>query len=187
MKFLIVGLGNIGSQYINTRHNIGFKILDAFASEFPCYFEDKRYGNIAEMKYKARTLMLLKPSTYVNRSGLAVNYWMKKLKIPIEKILIITDDLSLPFGKVRLKPRGGDAGHNGLASIIQILGHRNFSRLRFGIGNEYLKGQQVDYVLGEWTKQEIDSLPERINICTDIIKSFTTLGVERTMNLFNNV
>jgi PTH1 family peptidyl-tRNA hydrolase len=186
LKYLIVGLGNIGEEYQDTRHNIGFTILDALAEASNVVFMDKRYGFIGEYKYKARTFLLLKPSTYVNLSGKAVNYWLKKEKVPIERLLIVVDDISLPFGTLRLRPRGGDAGHNGLISIQQTLGHHNYTRVRFGIGHEFHPSQQVDYVLGSWTPEEKKELPQKINLVHDMIRSFGTLGVERTMNLFNN-
>lgn len=186
MKYLIVGLGNIGEEYADTRHNVGFKILDAIANASSISFLDKRYGALCEYKYKARTLILLKPSTYVNRSGLAVNYWLKKEKLPLDKLLIVTDDVALPFGTLRLKPKGGDAGHNGLNSIQTVLGTTKYPRLRFGIGKEYSYGQQIDYVLGKWTKNEMEIMEQRMPVAIEIIKSFTTAGINHTMNQFNN-
>ncbi|MCK4664363.1 MAG: aminoacyl-tRNA hydrolase [Bacteroidales bacterium] len=185
MKYLVVGLGNIGVEYSNTRHNIGFKILDAIAIASNIAFKDKRHAFRAEYKFKSRTFILIKPSTYVNLSGKAVNYWLQKEKIPIENLLIILDDLSLPFGLLRLKQKGGDAGHNGLKSINQILGHQNYSRLRFGIGNNYNRGTQSDYVLNQWSEEEENRIGEYINIAIDIIKNFGTIGIERTMNQYN--
>ena len=185
MKYLIVGLGNIGVEYENTRHNIGFKTLDAFAEASGVSFKDKRYGFVAGLKYKARNFVLLKPSTYVNRSGLALDYWLKKEKINIENCLVIVDDIALPFGKLRLRPKGGDAGHNGLANIQQVLGHSNYARLRFGIGNDFPQGMQVDYVLGEWDTSEKKELPVKIEQAVEIIKSFGTIGIQYTMNQFN--
>ena len=185
MKYLITGLGNIGGEYKNTRHNIGFKILDALADASNIFFKEERYGSIAKYKFKGRSFILLKPNTYVNLSGKALNYWMQKEKIAIDKVLILTDDLAIPFGQIKIKPKGGDAGHNGLKSIIEILGHQNFARLRFGIGNEFLKGQQVDYVLGKWDFEEEKTLPKEINTSIEIIKSFGTIGLGRTMNQFN--
>ncbi|NOZ47193.1 MAG: aminoacyl-tRNA hydrolase [Chlorobi bacterium] len=186
MKYLITGLGNIGDNYKNTRHNIGFKILDALAESSNIFFTDKRYASVAEYKFKGRTFVLIKPNTYMNLSGKAINYWLKKAKIPENKLLVVTDDISLPFGKLRLKPKGGDAGHNGLSHIIQTLGHQNFARLRFGIGNDFYPGQQIDYVLGNWDKEEEDNLPPRINRAVEIIKSFGTIGMELTMTRYNN-
>jgi PTH1 family peptidyl-tRNA hydrolase len=186
LKYLIAGLGNIGEEYQHTRHNIGFKVLDALAGASNIAFKDKRYGFVAELKYKSRILILLKPSTYVNISGRAVNYWLQKEKIPVENLLVISDDLALPFGKLRLKSKGSAGGHNGLESINVTLGRQDYARLRFGIGNDYFPGQQVNYVLGEWSEEEEKLLPERINVSKEIILSFSTLGIERTMNLFNN-
>lgn len=185
MKYLITGLGNIGEEYKNTRHNIGFMVLDALADASKTVFKEERYGSIAYFKLKSRTFVLLKPNTYVNLSGKAVNYWLQKEKIKIEKSLIIVDDLALPFGTLRLKPKGGDAGHNGLKSIQQVLNTSVYNRLRFGIGNEFLKGQQVDFVLGEWSEVEKRSLDELINSCIDVIKNFGVIGLDRTMNQFN--
>lgn len=187
MKYLIVGLGNIGDTYINTRHNVGFKVLDAFAEASNISFQDKRYGFIAEFKYKSRIWKLLKPSTFVNRSGRAVNYWLRREKISIENMLVVTDDIALPFGTLRVRPKGGDGGHNGLAHIIQILGHHQFARLRFGIGNDYSMGNQVDYVLDQWSSEEEKVLGEKINTCIEIIKSFGITGLERTMNQYNSL
>jgi peptidyl-tRNA hydrolase, PTH1 family len=186
MKYLITGLGNIGQEYAHTRHNVGFDILDAVAKEESVAFEDQRYGMVAEFKYKGRSFILLKPSTYVNLSGKAVNYWMQKEKIPVENILIILDDLALQFGVLRVKSKGSDAGHNGLKSIQATLGHNEYARLRFGIGDNYRKGHQVDYVLGKWATLEEAALPERFEKAHEIIKSFGTIGVARTMNLYNN-
>ncbi len=186
MKYLIAGLGNIGPEYENTRHNVGFDILDALAGASNISFKDKRYGFIGELKYKARNIILLKPSTYMNLSGKAVHYWMQKEKIPLDKVLVILDDLALDFGKIRIRPKGGDGGHNGLANINQILGTSNYARLRFGIGNDFYKGQQVDYVLSKWSNEEHNTLQERFEVCVEIIKSFCTIGLERTMTNFNN-
>ncbi len=186
MKYLITGLGNIGDEYAHTRHNIGFDILDALAKASNISFDDQRYGAIAELKHKGRTLVLLKPNTYVNLSGKAVNYWLQNEKIPIENLLIILDDLALPFGKIRLKPNGNDGGHNGLKSINEILQHNNYSRLRFGIGNNFGKGHQVDFVLGRWNEEEKKNLVPRIDVAMHMIQSFATIGIERTMNFFNN-
>lgn len=186
MKYLIVGLGNIGIKYENTRHNIGFKILDAYTKASNIFFEEKRYGAVAEGKHKGRTIVFLKPNTYMNLSGKAVNYWLQKEKIPVENLLVIVDDLAIPFGTIRLKSKGGDGGHNGLNNINAILGHQNYARLRFGIGNEFGRGQQVDYVLGEWDSEELKRLPERFQLTSDLINSFVSIGIERTMNFFNN-
>lgn len=186
MKYLIVGLGNIGPEYENTRHNIGFTILDAFAKASNVFFTDKRYGAICEIKLKDHTLILLKPSTFVNRSGLAVRYWMEKEKIEVPNLLVIVDDISLPFGTLRLKPKGADAGHNGLKSIQEILGHNQYARLRVGIGNNYPRGKQVEYVLGHWTEEEANVLPKLVEQAIEMIKSFCLAGIESTMSQFNN-
>jgi PTH1 family peptidyl-tRNA hydrolase len=186
LKYLVTGLGNVGDEYHNTRHNIGFTILDTLAKESNTAFNDKRYGFITEYRFKGRTFILLKPSTYVNLSGKAVNYWMQKETIPEENLLVLADDLSLPFGIIRLRSRGGDGGHNGLTSIIEVLGHQDFARLRFGIGGDFPYGMQVDYVLGKWSKDEASQLPEKIAVCHEIIRSYGTVGIDRTMNVFNN-
>jgi len=186
LKYLVTGLGNVGDEYHDTRHNIGFTILDALARSSNIVFSDMRYGALCEYRYKGRIFVLLKPSTYVNLSGKAVNYWMQKESILIENLLILLDDLSLPFGTVRLRSKGGDGGHNGLTSIIETLGHQNFARLRFGIGSDFHYGLQVDHVLGRWTKEEAEKLPERITLCHDIIRSFGTAGLAKTMNTYNN-
>jgi len=186
LKYLITGLGNIGEQYAHTRHNIGFDILDALARTSNIFFEDKRYGFVTTLKFKGKYFYLLKPSTYVNLSGNAVNYWLKKLKIPNENLLVIADDIALPFGVLRLRPGGGDAGHNGLFHISQILGSNKYARLRFGIGNGYPQGMQVDYVLGNFSPEELKNLPSRIEKACDIIISFGLSGVEFTMNQYNN-
>ena len=185
-KYLIAGLGNIGAEYANTRHNIGFKMLDRLAEDARCVFADKRYGFVAEYKYRGRILVLLKPSTYMNLSGNAVNYWMKKKKVEPDCFLALVDDLALPFGTLRLKKKGSDGGHNGLKSINQALGTQDYARLRFGVGANFDQGQQVDYVLSEWTEEETAALPERLGMTSEIIRAFSTIGVERTMNLFNN-
>ncbi|MDP4935759.1 MAG: aminoacyl-tRNA hydrolase [Salibacteraceae bacterium] len=186
MKFLIVGLGNPGSEYSETRHNIGFKVLDALAGASNIIFSPGRLGDIAEIKYKGRILVLVKPSTFMNLSGKAVNYWMQEEKIPVERTMIITDDLSLPFGKMRIKGKGSDGGHNGLKSINATLNTQEYPRLRFGIGNNFGQGQQVDYVLGKWNEEELKTLEERIKIAAEATFSFTTAGLPRTMNMFNN-
>lgn len=187
MKYLIVGLGNIGDEYKNTRHNVGFQILDALAGASNIVFDvNKRYGAIAEYKFKGRTFVLLKPATYMNLSGNAVRYWMQKENIPLENLMIIVDDLALPFGAIRMRGKGGDAGHNGLKHINEILGTNEYIRVRFGIGDQFNKGQQVDYVLSEWTEEEAKLLSARFEKVVEIIKSFGTVGLERTMTQFNN-
>ena len=185
MKYLIAGLGNIGQQYENTRHNVGFIILDALAKASNIAFKDARYGSVSELKYKARIIKLIKPSTYMNLSGKAINYWLQKENIPVENLLVIVDDLALETGTLRIRPKGGDGGHNGLASINEVLGHQNYARLRVGIGNNFGQGQQVDYVLGEWDNDELKKITDKFRNCEDIIKSFCTIGLERTMTLFN--
>lgn len=185
MKYLIAGLGNIGAEYKNTRHNIGFQILDALAGASNILFNDKRYGFIGEYKFKARTFILLKPTTYMNLSGRAVSYWLQKEEIPIENLLVLVDDLALPFGTLRLKAKGSAGGHNGLENINQVLGRNDYARLRFGIGDNFHKGFQVDYVLGEWNTEERKELPAKIDNCIEIIQSFGTIGIERTMNFYN--
>jgi peptidyl-tRNA hydrolase, PTH1 family len=185
VKYLIVGLGNIGDEYENTRHNIGFTILDTLARASNISFNDKRYGFIAEMKYAGKTFILLKPNTFMNLSGRAVHYWMQKEKIELDKILILVDDIALPLARVRLKPRGGDAGHNGLKSIIQILSTQEFARLRFGIGDDFPKGYQIEHVLGKWTREEEEIVAKKIELCIEIIKSFATIGTELTMTRYN--
>lgn len=184
-KFLIVGLGNIGAEYVNTRHNIGFKALDYFAKKEDLTFSTVKLGALAEYKFKGRTFFLLKPNTYMNLSGKAVQYWMDKENIPLENILVITDDLNLSFGTVRIKPKGSDGGHNGLKNINLILNTQNYTRFRFGISDEFKKGKQIDYVLGEWDDIEKEKLPERLELAYEIIKSFATAGLENTMTSFN--
>lgn len=186
MKYLITGLGNIGEEYADTRHNIGFMILDAYSKVSNFVFKNKRYGFIAEHAYRGHKLYLLKPSTYVNLSGKAVNYWCKKLSISEENLLIIADDIALPFGDIRLRKKGSDGGHNGLMNIIEVLGTKEFARLRFGIGNDFNKGRQIDYVLGEWSEDELEILSGRIEKAIIIIQSFVFNGIDRTMNLYNN-
>jgi PTH1 family peptidyl-tRNA hydrolase len=185
LKFLIVGLGNIGSEYQNTRHNIGFRILDALAGASNISFMDKLYGMVAEYKYKGRTLILLKPSTYMNLSGKAVNYWLNELKIDLPNMLVFVDDIALPFGSIRIRPKGGPGGHNGLEHINQILGSGEYPRVRFGIGDDFSRGRQADYVLGEWTKEEEKELPFLIDHCINIIQSYATIGLQLTMTQLN--
>lgn len=184
-KFLIVGLGNIGAEYVNTRHNIGFKVLDHLAKKENLEFQTVKLGSLAEYKLKGRTLLLLKPNTYMNLSGKAIKFWMDKENIPIENILVITDDLNLPFGTIRIRTKGSDGGHNGLKNTQQVLNTSNYPRFRFGISDEFKKGKQVDYVLGEWNDAEKASLPERLDVAAEIIRSFGTTGLENTMTAFN--
>ena len=184
-KFLIFGLGNIGAEYVNTRHNIGFKILDFFAKKESISFQTAKLGDIAEYKIKGRTLIFLKPNTYMNLSGKAVKYWMEKENISKENILVITDDLNLTFGSIRIKPRGSDGGHNGLKNIQSILNTVDYRRYRFGISDAFKKGKQVDYVLGEWSDEEKENLIERLEISSLIITSFALAGLNETMNQYN--
>ena len=184
-KFLIVGLGNIGAEYVNTRHNIGFKILDHFAKKESISFQTAKLGDVAEFKIKGRTLVLLKPNTYMNLSGKAVKFWMEKENIEKENILVITDDLNLSFGTIRIKTKGSDGGHNGLKSIQSILNTTEYPRFRFGISDQFKKGQQVNYVLGEWDDAEKLKLPERLEKSAEIIQSFALAGLNNTMNEFN--
>ncbi len=185
VKYLIVGLGNIGPDYENTRHNIGFMVLDHIASTKNVSFEPARYGDKTSFKFKGRTFLLIKPSTYMNLSGKAIHYWLTKEKIPLENLLVIVDDVALPLGTLRLKAKGSDGGHNGLASIISVLGSNQFPRLRFGIGDDFPKGAQVHYVLGKWETWELEIIEPVIKKCGELITSFATIGIERTMNFFN--
>jgi PTH1 family peptidyl-tRNA hydrolase len=185
LKYLIVGLGNIGEEYENTRHNIGFWILDALARVSNISFSEKRYGAVAEMKYAGKTFILLKPNTFMNLSGRSVQYWMQKEKIELDKVLIVVDDLSLPLGKVRMRLKGSDAGHNGLKSIHQILGSQEYVRLRFGIGSDFRRGCQVEHVLGRWTREEEEIVNSKMELCIDIIKAYATIGAERAMTEYN--
>lgn len=186
MKYLIVGLGNIGAEYRDTRHNAGFKILDAFAEASNISFTTERYGDVAQMRLKNQQLVLLKPSTYMNLSGNAVRYWKEKEGIDVDHILVLVDDIALPFGTIRLKPRGSDAGHNGLKHIAQMLGTDAYPRLRFGIGNDFPRGCQIDYVLGHFTLDERQKLPTRIEVAIDAIRTFCLAGIATAMNTYNN-
>ena len=184
-KYLIVGLGNIGEKYENTRHNIGFKVLDYFSNQEGLTFENQKLGDVATYKLKGRTFILLKPNTYMNLSGKAVLYWLTKEKISLENLLVITDDLNLPFGSIRLKTKGSDGGHNGLKDIQDKLNTVKYNRFRFGISDAFSKGKQIDYVLGEWTDEENKNLKERLEKSVELIKSFVLSGVNNTMNSFN--
>ena len=184
-KFLIVGLGNIGSEYVNTRHNIGFKILDYIANQENISFQTAKLGEIAELKIKGRTLILLKPNTYMNLSGKAVKYWLEKENIEKDDMLVITDDLNLAFGTIRIKTKGSDGGHNGLKNIQLMLNSTEYPRFRFGISDAFKKGQQVNYVLGEWGEEEKESLKERLQMSAEIVKSFALAGLNNTMNTYN--
>jgi PTH1 family peptidyl-tRNA hydrolase len=186
MKYLIFGLGNVGSEYEHTRHNIGFDVLDRMARDAKAEFSIERHAYRAEIKFKGRKLVLLKPTTFMNLSGKAVKYWMTTEKTGPENILVILDDLALPLGKLRMKLKGGDGNHNGLTSIIESLGHSNFPRLRFGIGNDFRRGYQSDFVLGKWRPEEEAIIDERIDMAIEMIKSFVTIGAQRTMTAFNN-
>ena len=185
-KFLIVGLGNVGAEYDNTRHNIGFSVLDLLASEQSTSFSIKRQAEITRFNNKGRQFILVKPTTFMNLSGKAVNYYMQSEKIAPENILVITDDLALPFGALRMRTKGSDGGHNGLKHIIQTLNSPKFTRIKFGVGSEFNPGNQVNYVLGEWSKEEEKALEERAETIGNAIKSFVTIGLDRTMNEFNN-
>ncbi|NQX85824.1 MAG: aminoacyl-tRNA hydrolase [Flavobacteriaceae bacterium] len=184
-KFLIVGLGNIGAEYVNTRHNIGFKIVDALAQKHNASFETLKLGSLTSFKLKGRAFVLLKPNTYMNLSGKAVKYWMDKEKISLENVLVITDDLNLPFGSLRLKTKGSDGGHNGLKDVQAKLNTTKYNRFRFGISAAFGRGRQVDYVLGEWSDDEKHQLKERLDIAADLVESFALSGVNNTMNNFN--
>ena len=185
MKYLIVGLGNIGQEYELTRHNIGFLVLDRLADVHKIQFKTGRLADKAELKYKGRQIYLIKPTTFMNLSGKAISYWLQDLKIPKENLLVVVDDLALPFGSLRIKQKGSAAGHNGLKNIEQILGGQEYSRLRFGIGNDFAKGQQVEFVLSKFDQNEFKELPTQMDKATEIIFSFCTTGIERTMNFFN--
>lgn len=185
-KYLIVGLGNIGEEYKYTRHNIGFLALDSLAQQHEISFSTQRLGDLALLKHKGRSLFLLKPSTYMNLSGKAVRYWAEKENIPLENILIITDDLNLPFGTIRIKKKGSDGGHNGLKNIQEELKTNVYNRLRFGISNEFEKGKQVDYVLGRWSEDEVKKLPERFEKIQQAVLAFALAGIDNAMNTFNN-
>ncbi len=184
-KFLVVGLGNIGDKYENTRHNIGFKILDTLAQKESFVFEDAKLGAIATFKYKGRSILCLKPSTFMNLSGKAIRYWLDKEKIPLQNLLVITDDINLPFGTIRIKTKGSDGGHNGLKDTQNMLQSTKYNRFRFGVGSDFGSGRQVDYVLGEWNEDESKALQERLEKSCDAIKSFVFGGIQNTMNQFN--
>lgn len=187
MKYLIIGLGNPGVKYENTRHNIGFRVVEALAKEKEESFKAGRLGELATIKHKSRVLLLLKPNTFMNLSGQAVKYWMQKEKIPIENILVILDDIALPFGKIRLKGKGSDGGHNGLKSIQALLNNTNYARLRFGVGSDFYPGQQADYVLGEWPSVDSKRLPERIDAAQDCVLDFVSIGLAMTMTKHNGM
>ncbi|MCS6968773.1 MAG: aminoacyl-tRNA hydrolase [Cytophagales bacterium] len=185
MKYLIVGLGNIGEQYHQTRHNIGFMILEALAQSFQATFSLNKLAYTSEVRYKGCILWLIKPTTYMNLSGKAVNYWLKQQEIPLENLLVVVDDVHLPFGKMRLRAGGSSAGHNGLKDIEAKLGTQQYPRLRFGIGNDYPKGRQVEYVLSKFTPEQLNEMPSLLQKAQEIILSFCTVGIVQTMNLYN--
>ncbi len=185
MKYLIACLGNIGAEYDETRHNIGFKVADRLAKDLDGTFTTNRLAQISEMKLKGKTLLVIKPTTYMNLSGKAVKYWLQQEKIPIENLLVVNDDIALPLGTLRLRKQGADGGHNGLTNIIEKLGTNVFCRLRFGLGDDFPRGRQVDFVLGKWKPSELPIVDEKVDEAVEIIKSFVIQGVDRTMNLFN--
>lgn len=185
MKYLVVGLGNIGPEYADTRHNVGFMVADALAKKAGVTFSNLRLAYYTELNHRGRSIHLIKPTTFMNLSGKAVNYWMHELKIPVENILVIVDDLAIPFGAIRLKPKGGNAGHNGLKSIEALVGGQNYPRLRFGIGDNFPRGRQVDYVLSSFDDDEISELPSLIGRSVEMIESFVSVGAELTMTRYN--
>lgn len=185
MNHLIVGLGNIGAEYANTRHNIGFRVLDALAKASNLVFEDKRYGFVTTLRVKNQTLILLKPSTYMNLSGNAVRYWMNEKKIPVENLLVVVDDLALPFGEIRMRPGGSEAGHNGLKHITSVLGTQQYARLRFGIGNDFPRGGQIDFVLGEFPPEDLEHMDERLDVACEAVKAYALSGLQFAMNHYN--
>ena len=187
MKFLIVGLGNIGAEYHHTRHNIGFDVADALAVKHNVSFNSDRLADVATVRWKGKILVIIKPTTYMNLSGRAVKYWMDKERIPAENIMVILDELALPLTTLRIRPGGSDAGHNGLKSIQEAIATNQYPRLRFGIGNDFPKGRQVDYVLGRWNEKEEPVVRQKIDKCVEVIESFATIGLPRTMNNYNNL
>ena len=185
MKYLITGLGNIGAEYLGTRHNIGFRVVNQLVESVNGQFTGERYGAIARIRVKSAELIVLKPNTFMNLSGNAVRYWLQKENIPVENLLVVVDDLALPFGHLRLKPQGSDAGHNGLKNIAQLLNTQNYARLRFGIGNDFPRGGQIDYVLGKFPPEQLQQMPEILKRAVEIIKSFCLAGIQITMNQYN--
>jgi len=186
MRYLIVGLGNIGPEYAGTRHNIGFQMVDVFANSVGAEWEDKRYGFVAHCRVKNAEIVLLKPSTYMNLSGNAVRYWLGKENIPVENMLVLVDDLNLPFGTIRIRKQGSNGGHNGLGNIQSVMGTDAYARVRFGIGSDFARGTQINFVLSEWTEEEKAALPEKLEVMKEIIPSFCLQGIDRTMNQFNH-
>ena len=185
MKYLVVGLGNIGAEYADTRHNIGFKVLDALAAASDTSFISARYGAVAELRHRGHQVTLLKPATYMNLSGKAVRYWISELKIDKAQLLVVVDDIALPFGELRMRKKGSAGGHNGLKNITELLGGEDYARMRFGIGGDFSRGHQVDYVLGEWSAEEREKMDERLKVFSDAILSYISVGLDRTMNAFN--
>ena len=185
MNYLVVGLGNIGAEYVNTRHNMGFMVLDAWAQASNILFESGRYGSLATASFKGRKFHLLKPSTYMNLSGKAVRYWMTELKVPVENLMVISDDLNLPFGTLRLRKNGSAGGHNGLTNINELIGTQDYARIRVGIGNEFGRGHQVDYVLGRLSDEEMELMPEVSKKVVEGVKAWATIGADRAMNVVN--
>jgi len=186
MKYLIAGLGNIGAEYVNTRHNIGFEVADLLVHDLKGESNVERLASVSKVRHRGKTLVVIKPTTFMNLSGKSIKYWLEKEKIPIENMLVILDDIALPTGTLRMKAKGGDAGHNGLTDIIEKLGTNVFPRLRVGIGDNFPRGRQVDYVLGEWTKSEEKLMLPRIETAVEIVKSFVSVGIQRTMGAYNN-
>ncbi|MDR3252485.1 MAG: aminoacyl-tRNA hydrolase [Tannerella sp.] len=186
MKYLVAGLGNIGEEYLGTRHNIGFRIVNELAGAAGASFTEERYGAIARMRVKNAELVVLKPNTYMNLSGNAVRYWLQKEALPVEQLLVVVDDLSLPLGSLRIKPKGSHAGHNGLRNIEETLGTATYARIRFGIGNDFSLGRQIDFVLSKFSNEELEHIPERVKIAAEMVRSFCLSGIDVTQNLFNN-
>lgn len=186
MKYLVAGLGNIGAEYANTRHNVGFVVADALSANLKGEWKVEKLASVSRVKYKGRTLVVIKPTMYMNLSGKAVKYWLDKEKIPLERLLVVVDDIALPPGMLRMKAKGGDAGHNGLTDIIVNLNTEQFPRLRVGIGDDFARGYQSDYVLGQWTRKEVEMMIPRVEKAVEIIKSFVTIGIDRTMTAYNN-
>lgn len=185
-KYLIAGLGNPGAEYAGTRHNIGFGVVDFIAQQHQCNFESSRYAQTCQWRHRGKPVLLIKPTTFMNLSGKAVQYWMQAEKIPLENVLIVTDDIALPFATLRLRGKGSDGGHNGLKSIAESLGNTNYARLRFGVGSDFAKGHQADYVLGKWTSEELAAIPEKLKFAEEIVKCFIGHGITKTMNDYNN-
>lgn len=186
MKYLIVGLGNIGPEYLGTRHNVGFRLVNSLVEDCGGMFTEERYGAIARFRIKNREVVALKPNTFMNLSGHAVRYWLQKENIPVDNLLVVVDDIALPYGTLRLKPKGSDAGHNGLRNIQDILGTQQYARLRFGLGDDFPRGRQVEYVLGRFTPEELSAMPEKQKLAVEIMRSFCLAGVDVTMNQYNN-